>query len=124
MGPPRRHLDRLASQRRGLARKIPTHPLRGIFQEIVRHLSQVEDVHILVNDLAAESRATGHLRRAGANLARLHFHHWATDRVWLRDSGPIFIKNPAGDLAATNWRFNALRPSTTTGAATTRSPNT
>ena len=82
-------------------------PIPWVYAEIVRHLSQVEDVHILVNDLAAESRATGHLRRAGANLARLHFHHWATDRVWLRDSGPIFIKNPDGDLAATNWRFNA-----------------
>jgi agmatine deiminase len=47
------------------------------------------------------------LKRNGANLARLHFHHWPTDRVWLRDSGPIFVKNPAGDVALTNWKFNA-----------------
>jgi agmatine deiminase len=64
-------------------------------------------VNILVNDPAAEKRARGILLRAGANLARLHFHHWRTDRVWLRDSGPIFVKNPAGDLAITNWKFNA-----------------
>src|ERR1700722_10482203 len=82
-------------------------PIPWVYSEIVRHLSQVEDVHILVNDLATENRANGHLRRAGANLARLHFHDWATDRVWLRDSGPIFVKNPAGDLAAINWKFNA-----------------
>jgi agmatine deiminase len=82
-------------------------PIPWVYAEIVRHLSQVEDVHILVNDLAAEQRATNMLRRQGANLARLHFHHWRTDRVWLRDSGPIFVKNPAGETAITNWKFNA-----------------
>src|SRR5437660_9506667 len=82
-------------------------PIPWVYAEIVRHLSSVEDVHILVNDLTAERRATSLLRRGGANLARLHFHHWRTDRVWLRDSGPIFVKNPAGDTAITNWKFNA-----------------
>jgi agmatine deiminase len=82
-------------------------PIPWVYSEIVRHLSQVEDVHILVNNADSERRATGLLRRAGANMARLHFHHWPTDRVWLRDSGPIFVKNPAGDLAITNWKFNA-----------------
>src|SRR6266567_2477040 len=82
-------------------------PIPWVYAEIVRHLSGVEDVHILINNLTSENRATSILRRAGANLARLHFHHWATDRVWLRDSGPIFVKNPAGESAITNWKFNA-----------------
>lgn len=82
-------------------------PIPWVYSEIVRHLSAVEDVHILVNDPPAETRARRSLLRAGANLARLHFHHWPTDRVWLRDSGPIFLKNPEGDLALTNWKFNA-----------------
>jgi agmatine deiminase len=94
-------------------------PIPWVYAEIVRHLSRVEDVHILVNDLAAERRATSILKRGGANLARIHFHHWPTDRVWLRDSGPIFVKRAEGsvkkiaaaesgeDLAVTNWKFNA-----------------
>ncbi|HEY1741568.1 MAG TPA: agmatine deiminase family protein [Granulicella sp.] len=90
-------------------------PIPWVYSEIVRHLSQVEDVHILVNDLASEKRATSMLRRQNANLARLHFHHWRTDRVWLRDSGPIFVKkyaegsvkNSEGETAITNWKFNA-----------------
>ena len=82
-------------------------PIAWVYAEIVRHLSQVEDVHILVNDEAAEKRARRILLRAGANLARLHLHPWPTDRVWLRDSGPIFVKNPKGELAITNWKFNA-----------------
>ena len=90
-------------------------PIPWVYGEIVRHLSRVEEVHILVNNADAERRATSLLRRAGANLARLHFHHWPTDRVWLRDSGPIFVKkmsegsvnHSAGELAITNWKFNA-----------------
>jgi agmatine deiminase len=94
-------------------------PIPWVYAEIVRHLSRVEDVHILVNDLAAERRATSILKRGGANLARIHFHHWPTDRVWLRDSGPIFVKrvedsvkkiaatDTGEDLAVTNWKFNA-----------------
>ena len=82
-------------------------PIPWVYAEIVRHLSNVEDVHILVNNEVAEQRATAQLKRGGANLARTHFHTWPTDRVWLRDSGPIFVKNPQGDLAVTNWKFNA-----------------
>ncbi len=89
-------------------------PIPLLYAEIVRHLSRVERVHILVNDLAAQRRATSILSRGVANLARLHFHHWPTDRVWLRDSGPIFVKiaegstkNSAASLAITNWKFNA-----------------
>jgi agmatine deiminase len=78
-----------------------------VYCEIVRWLASVEDVHILVNDAAAEKRVLGMLRRQGANMARLHFHEWRTDRVWLRDSGPIFVKNGVGKLAVTNWKFNA-----------------
>ncbi|HLI75322.1 MAG TPA: agmatine deiminase family protein [Acidobacteriaceae bacterium] len=84
-------------------------PIPWVYCEIVRWLSSVEDVHILVNDLLAEQRAMRMLRRQGANLARLHFHHWRTDRIWLRDSGPIFVKSreAEGKLRITNWRFNA-----------------
>jgi agmatine deiminase len=60
-------------------------------------------------DLVAkeESRAQGILRRAGANLDQVSFHQWPTDRVWTRDSGPIFVRNPDGRVAITNWHFNA-----------------
>ena len=82
-------------------------PIPWVYAEIVRHLSRVEDVHILVNDALAEARAGRILKRNGANMARVHFHQWPTDRVWLRDSGPIFTKSPAGETSITNWHFNA-----------------
>ena len=81
-------------------------PIPWVYAEIIRHLSRVEDVHILVNNEATQTRAESILKRGGANLARLHFHLWPTDRVWLRDSGPIFTHDSSGVLSLTNWRFN------------------
>jgi agmatine deiminase len=83
-----------------------------VYAEIVRLLAAREQVHILVDDAKAGHRASGMLERAGANLDRVSFHEWATNRVWTRDSGPIFIRkdgvrNGEGQVAITNWHFNA-----------------
>jgi agmatine deiminase len=78
-----------------------------LYAEIVRLLAARERVHLLVQDEAAQRRAMGILERAHANLDDVSFHQWPTDRVWTRDSGPIFVRNPQGQVAITNWRFNA-----------------
>jgi agmatine deiminase len=84
------------------------HPIPWVYADIVRHLSRVEIVHILVNDATAEKRATSILMRIGARLSHVVFHAWPTDRVWLRDSGPIFVTDAhSGTVAVTNWKFNA-----------------
>jgi agmatine deiminase len=78
-----------------------------VYAEIVRLLSAHERVHILVNDEKAEQRALSILQRAGALLDQVTFHRWPTNRVWTRDSGPIFVRDGAGSVALTDWRFNA-----------------
>jgi agmatine deiminase len=89
------------------------HPIPWVYADIVRHLARVEHVHILVKGEAAERRAWLILKRQGAKLASVSFHRWPTDRVWLRDSGPIFLRpNPGSPtttppLALTDWKFNA-----------------
>jgi agmatine deiminase len=85
--------------------KFPAIP--WVYAEIVRLLAAQERVHILVDDAKAEQRARGILERAGANLDRVTFHQWPTNRSWTRDSGPIFVRNPEGRVGITNWRFNA-----------------
>jgi agmatine deiminase len=87
-------------------------PIPWVYGEIVRYLSAVEHVHILLNEPAAEKRARKVLGRCGVNLTNVAFHLQPTDRVWLRDSGPIFLTPVAGNrtappLALTNWKFNA-----------------
>ena len=81
-------------------------PIPWVYAEIVRHLSSVEQVHILVENADAEKRARGVLKRAQVNPASVYFHRWPTNRVWTRDSGPIFVKKK-DSLAITNWKFNA-----------------
>jgi agmatine deiminase len=83
------------------------HAIPWLYAEIIRLLAARERVHLVVEDARAGQRARGILRRAHANLDRISFHAWPTDRVWTRDSGPIFVRNAAGQVAITNWRFNA-----------------
>jgi agmatine deiminase len=78
-----------------------------LYAEIVRLLAAHERVHILVEHAKAAKSAEHILERAGANLERVSFHAWPTDRSWTRDSGPIFVRNAEGKIAVTNWRFNA-----------------
>lgn len=78
-----------------------------LYAEIVRLLAAHERVHLLVQDAKEQSRAAGILERAHVNLDNVSFHQWPTDRVWTRDSGPIFVRSEKGDVAITNWRFNA-----------------
>jgi agmatine deiminase len=78
-----------------------------VYAEIVRLLSAQEQVHILVNHARVEGRASDILERAGATLDQVSFHRWPTNRVWTRDSGPIFVRNGTGRVAVTNWHFNA-----------------
>ena len=78
-----------------------------LYAEIVRLLVTRERVHLLVQDEKEQRRAASVLKSAHASLDNVTFHQWPTDRVWTRDSGPLFVRNPQGHVAITNWRFNA-----------------
>jgi agmatine deiminase len=80
-----------------------------VYVEIVRHLHTGERVRILVNDVPARRQAENKLRRADVDLGRIDFYECPTDRVWVRDSGPLFVvRDPdPRELALTRWRFNA-----------------
>jgi agmatine deiminase len=78
-----------------------------VYGEIVRWLHQSEPVNILVNDVKAEKQALQALKCVDVDLKQVHFWRWPTDRVWTRDSGPIFLLGPDGKKAVLDWRFNA-----------------
>jgi agmatine deiminase len=82
-------------------------PIPWIYADIVRHLSQVERVRILVENADAERAIRGILKKAGANLSAVEFFRVPTNRGWIRDFGPIFVRNQNGERAVTNWHFNA-----------------
>src|SRR5260370_673088 len=82
-------------------------PTPCVYEDIVSRLSQVERVRILVENAGAERGVRGILNNAGANLCVVDFFHIPTNRGWIRDFGPIFVRNEKGESAVTNWRFNA-----------------
>jgi agmatine deiminase len=77
-----------------------------VFADIIRHLARVEEVNLIVASAKEKQKAQEILKRSHADLKRVKFHLWPTNRIWTRDSGPIFVKNQ-NSLAITNWRFNA-----------------
>lgn len=89
--------------------------IHWVYGEITRKLVEGEFVHILVATLAQETRARHILKDAHANLRRVRFFHFPTDRGWTRDSGPIFIRRDSGpgekrthrELAIARFRFSA-----------------
>lgn len=83
-----------------------------VFVEIVRLLAQAERVHVLVEPSRGGSFAKDvreKLTRGDVNLAHVSMHVQPTDRIWMRDSGPIFVtkKGAGGGLAVVDFKFNA-----------------
>jgi agmatine deiminase len=80
--------------------------VRSELAAFVSTIAQVEPVQLLVHDADTEASARDQLTAIGAPLDNITFHPIAYNDIWLRDSGPIFVKQ-GEKLAGINWRFNA-----------------
>jgi len=80
-----------------------------VYGEMVRKIAEGETARIIVESAAHESKARRLLTRAGADLSRVEFFRFPTDRGWTRDSGPIFVlrDRPVHETAVAGFRFNA-----------------
>jgi agmatine deiminase len=84
--------------------------IRWVYGEMVRKIGAGETVRMLVNNRIEEERARVSLTRSGAEVKKVEFVHHPTNRGWMRDSGPIFVKRGAGKNAQTDivhFHFNA-----------------
>ena len=90
--------------------KPKTSAVQWCYTEITRLLIDGEAVCVLFADREVERRARSRLRKAGVDPERIEAYRIATDRSWIRDSGPIFLVRPGrggrGEVAVTDWRFN------------------
>jgi agmatine deiminase len=82
-------------------------PIPWVYAEIIRNLAKRERVELIVNSAAAARQARRVLERADALSDNIRFHHWPTNRIWLRDSGCIFLKDEGGASLSLKFRFNA-----------------
>jgi agmatine deiminase len=66
-------------------------PIPWVYAEIIRNLAKHERVELIVTNASAARQARTVLEQAEALSDRVRFHRWPTNRVWLRDSGCIFL---------------------------------
>jgi len=82
------------------------HPIPWVYVEIVRKLSVDEKVFIIVNSKQSENRIRKMLSKAGVNLKQIKIFKLTTNRGWMRDSCPAFVKNENSEIEAIKFRFN------------------
>ncbi len=81
-------------------------PTENLSIELVQALSPRVPINLLVQDAEEEARVQGILTNAGVTLSRVHFHHIAHNDFWLRDTGGVFTRNPAGEVSVIDWGYD------------------
>jgi len=80
--------------------------IRWVYGEIVRRIVPGETIRLLVRNKTEEQIAARSLTRSGVDIARVEFIVHPTNRGWMRDSGPIFVKR-GKETAIVHFHFNA-----------------
>jgi agmatine deiminase len=82
-------------------------PIPWVYGEIVRHISRAEKVRIIIASKKHQQKAEKVLKDVGANFENIEFFKLETDRNWLRDSGPQFVKDDKGNTVLVHFKFNS-----------------
>ena len=81
--------------------------LQSIWLEMSAILSDHVNVRIVATNPAVAESVTRDCERFGTNMSRIELHVMPLDDVWVRDNGPLFVKDLNGELVVTEWNFNA-----------------
>jgi agmatine deiminase len=82
-------------------------PIPWVYTEIVRALAKHEFVEILCHNEETRDNAERLLSLHEVDPDGYRLHVQATDRVWLRDSGPTGVHRTDGSVALVHWGFDA-----------------
>lgn len=81
-------------------------PIPYVYAEIVKYISRSEKVRIFVQSKEHKIRAEKVLKDSNVSLSNVEFFVKKTNRGWLRDSGPMFVKD-GNEIIALDFKFNA-----------------
>ena len=84
--------------------------IRWVYAEMARKIAPGETVRLLVNSRGEEKQARRYLERGGAGTERVELIVHPTNRGWMRDSGPVFVRRQArrgSETAIVHFHFNA-----------------
>lgn len=79
--------------------------IKWAFVEYIKKVSTFETVFLVVTDETYRQKVSDMLEIASVDLSRISFILHKTNRSWMRDSGPIMVKNDA-QWEALNFNFN------------------
>ena len=77
-----------------------------VFAKIISKIAESQEVNLLIKTSGSKSIIKKLLKKNNAKLHNIKFIVCKTDRVWMRDIGPIFIKNKKNRKVLLNWKFN------------------
>ena len=77
-----------------------------IFAKIISKITESQDVNLLIKNNKSKSVIKRLLKENNTNMRKIKFIICKTDRVWMRDTGPIFIKDKKNQNILLNWKFN------------------
>ena len=87
----------------GLFENIP-----NVVGNIIKYLTKHQRIDLLVNNNKNINTIKKYLKEIDCNISNIKFHKLKTDRLWLRDSGPIFLVNKKNrKKSMLNFKFNA-----------------
>ena len=81
-------------------------PIPYVYAEIVKYISLEEKVRIFVQSKEHKLKTEKVLKDSDVSLSNVEFFIKKTDRGWLRDSGPMFVKE-GSEVVAIDFKFNA-----------------
>jgi len=81
-------------------------PIPYVYAEIVKYISHEEKVRIFVQSREHKLKAEKVLKDCDVRLSNVEYFIKKTDRSWLRDSGPVFVKD-LNEIVALDFKFNA-----------------
>ena len=86
----------------GLFTNIP-----NVISKIVSSLSVNQKVNLIIKSHKDKIKVKKILKKFRNNLSNIKFYSIPTNRIWIRDTGPIFLINDkTGDKIILNFKFN------------------
>ncbi len=80
--------------------------IQWAFVEFIKKIAAVEAVFLLVANEKLIEKVTGMIEMAHVKTENVSFIIQKTNRSWMRDSGPIIVKNGKNGREALNFNFN------------------
>lgn len=80
--------------------------LDATWVSMTKELVSSENVHIIAYNQAEKDRIISLLTNDGVSLTNVDFKLFETDDTWIRDNGPIYVRDNDGNLVIEDWGFN------------------